>query len=313
MDEVRFDGKVAVVTGAGRGIGREEALLLAARGARVLVNDWGRSGDGRPTKERPGEEVVQLIHASGGEAVLVTSVIGTAVGAASVVERAIDEWGRIDILVNNAGATVSAADPGSMTDEGMQLTLRTHLLGTMWTCRRAWPVMVAQRYGRIVNTSSATMLGVKNSWDYPAAKGGVLGFTRSLAVTAQPHNITVNAIMPMAYTRPMHRYADEAIREWMKASFSASEIAPLVAFLVHDSVPCSGEVFAVGAGRCARIAIVAAPGYQKEEGPLTVEDVASNWDEVIDIEQAQLMRHSRDESAMYRGRAQWQGSNAGYQ
>ena len=145
MDEVRFDGKVAVVTGAGRGIGREEALLLAARGARVVVNDWGRSGDGRPTTERPGDEVVQLIHASGGEAVLDTNDVGTAEGAASVVERAIDEWGRIDILVNNAGATVSVADPGSMTDDGMQLTLRTHLLGTMWTCRRAWPVMVAQR------------------------------------------------------------------------------------------------------------------------------------------------------------------------
>jgi len=312
MDEVRFDDKVAVVTGAGRGIGREEALLLAARGARVVVNDWGRSGDGRPTAEQPGEEVVDRIRAAGGEAVLDTNDVGTSEGAASVVERAIDEWGCIDILVNNAGAAVPADDPGAMTDEGMQLTVRTHLLGTMWTCRRAWPVMVAQQYGRIVNTSSATMLGVKNSWDYPAAKGGVLGFSRSLAVTAQPHNITVNAIMPMAYTRPMHKYPDETIREWMKASFAATEIAPLVAFLVHDSVACSGEAFAVGAGRCARIAIVAAPGFQKDEGPLTIEDVAANWDEVIDMEHAQLMRHSRDESAMYRGRAQWQGSNAGY-
>jgi hypothetical protein len=141
----------------------------------------------------------------------------------------------------------------------------------------------------------------------------VLGFTRSLAVTAQPHNIVVNAIMPMAYTRPMHKYPDQAIREWMKASFAAAEIAPLVAFLAHETVPCSGEVFAVGARRCARIAIVAAPGYQRDEGALTIEDVAAHWAEVIDIEHAQLMRNSRDESAMYRGRAQWQGSNTGYQ
>ena len=312
MDEVRFDGRVAVVTGAGRGIGREEALLLAARGASVVVNDWGRTGDGHPTDEHPAEEVLELIRSSGGEAVLDTNDVGTPDGAAAVIDRAVAEFGRVDVVVNNAGAAMRAADPGAMTDEGMQLTVRTHLLGTMWTCRRAWPLMVAQRYGRIVNTSSATMLGVKNSWDYPAAKGGVLGFTRSLAVTAQPHNIMVNAIMPMAYTRPMHSYPDAAIREWMQASFGASEIAPLVAFLAHDAVPCTGEVFAVGAGRCARLAIVAAPGFQKHDGPLTIEDVAGHWEEVVDIDHAQLLRHSRDESAMYRGRAEWRGANDGY-
>lgn len=312
MQEVRFDGRVAVVTGAGRGIGREEALLLAARGARVVVNDWGRSSDGRPTDEHPGEEVLELIRSAGGQAVLDTNDVGTPDGAAAIVDRAVAEFGRVDIVINNAGAATRAPNPGAMTDDGMQLTVRTHLLGTMWTCRRAWPTMVAQRYGRIVNTSSATMLGVKNSWDYPAAKGGVLGFTRSLAVTAQPHNIMVNAIMPMAYTRPMHTYPDVAIREWMKASFGASEIAPLVAFLAHDTVPCTGEVFAVGAGRCARLAIVAAPGYQKHHGPLTIEDVADHWDEVVDLDHAQLLRHSRDESAMYRGRAEWSGSNDGY-
>jgi hypothetical protein len=130
----------------------------------------------------------------------------------------------------------------------------------------------------------------------------VLGFTRSLAVTAQSHNITVNAV------RLRRNGSAASPRE----GNAASEIAPLVALLVHDSVPCTGEVFAVGAGRCARIAIVAARGYQKSDGPLTIEDVASNWDEVIDIEHAHFMRHSRDESAMYRGRAQWHGSNAGY-
>jgi NAD(P)-dependent dehydrogenase (short-subunit alcohol dehydrogenase family) len=312
VDEVRFDGQIAVVTGAGRGIGRAEAQLLAARGARVVVNDWGRSGDGRPLEEEPGREVCAAIESAGGRAVLDTSDVGTPDGAAAVIDRAIAEWGRIDVLVNNAGSAVRAADPGSMTDDGMHLTVRTHLLATMWTCRRAWPVMVEQGYGRIVNTSSATMLGVKNSWDYPAAKGGVLGFTRSLAVTAQPHGIMVNAIMPMAYTRPMHSYPDEAIREWMKANFSASDIAPLVAFLASESVPCTGEVFAVGAGRCARLAIVAAPGYQKHDGPLSIEDVAANWDTVVDLTDAVLMRHSRDESAMYRGEAEWHGSNAGY-
>jgi NAD(P)-dependent dehydrogenase (short-subunit alcohol dehydrogenase family) len=313
MSELRFDGRVAVVTGAGRGIGREEALLLGARGARVVVNDWGRTGDGKATLEHVAEDLASEIRAAGGEAVADTNDVGTSEGATAVVEHALDEWGRIDILVNNAGAAIVAPSPDQLTDTGIEFTIRTHLLATIWTCRRAWPAMVAQGHGRIVNTSSATMLGVKNSWDYPAAKGGVLGFTRSLAVTATPLGITVNAIMPMAYTRPMYGYPDIEVREWMAANFPASEIAPLVAYLAHDGAPCTGECFAVGAGRAARIVMMAAPGFQREDGPLTVEDVRDHWDEVMDVSEAVLMRHGRDESAMYRGRAAWSGSNAGYE
>ncbi len=312
VSELRFDGRVAVVTGAGRGIGREEALLLGARGARVLVNDWGRTGDGKATLDHVAEEVASEIRANGGEAIADMNDVGTSEGATAVIEHALDEWGRLDVLVNNAGAAMVASSPDALTDAGIEFTIRTHLLATIWTCRRAWPVMVEQGHGRIVNTSSATMLGVKNSWDYPAAKGGVLGFTRSLAVTAKPLGITVNTIMPMAYTRPMHRYPDSEVREWMAANFPASEIAPVVAYLVHDDVPCTGECFAVGAGRAARIVISAAPGYQREDGPLTAEDVRDHWAEVTDMSEAALMRHSRDESAMYRGRATWAGSNAGY-
>jgi len=313
MTELRFDGRVAVVTGAGRGIGREEALLLGARGARVVVNDWGRTGDGKATLEHVAEDLASEIRAAGGEAVADTNDVGTSEGATAVVEHALDEWGRIDILVNNAGAAIVAPSPDQLTDTGIEFTIRTHLLATIWTCRRAWPAMVAQGRGRIVNTSSATMLGVKNSWDYPAAKGGVLGFTRSLAVTAKPLGITVNAIMPMAYTRPMHGYPDVEVREWIAANFPASEIAPLVAYLAHDGAPCTGECFAVGAGRAARIVMMAAPGFQREDGPLSVEDVRDHWDEVMDVSEAVLMRHGRDESAMYRGRAAWSGSNAGYE
>jgi NAD(P)-dependent dehydrogenase (short-subunit alcohol dehydrogenase family) len=311
--ELRFDDRVAVVTGAGRGIGREEAKLLAARGAKVVVNDWGRTGDGRATLDHVAEEVVAEIRAEGGDAVADMNDVGTAEGAGAVVEHALDQWGRIDVLVNNAGAAIVARSPDELTDSGIEFTVRTHLLSTIWTCRRAWPVMVGQGHGRIVNTSSATMLGVKNSWDYHAAKGGVLGFTRSLAVTGKPLGVTVNAIMPMAYTRPMHRYPDVEVREWMAANFPASEIAPLVAYLSHDDVPCTGECFAVGAGRAARVAIVAAPGYQREDGPLTLEDVRDHWDEVVDLSDPVVMRNSRDETAMYRGRATWSGSNAGYE
>jgi NAD(P)-dependent dehydrogenase (short-subunit alcohol dehydrogenase family) len=312
-DEVRFDGAVAVVTGAGRGIGREEALLLGARGARVVVNDWGRTGDGKATLEHVAEEVACAIRDAGGIAVADTNDVGTPEGAAAVVDHAVEEWGRLDVLVNNAGAATVAPDPASMTDAGIELTIRTHLLATIWTCRRAWPVMASQGGGRIVNTSSSTMLGVQNSWDYPAAKGGVLGLSRSLAVTGKPLGIAVNVIMPMAYTRPMHSYPNVEVREWMKASFPAAQIAPLVAYLAHDTVPCTGECFAVGAGRAARVVISAAPGYQREDGALTIEDVRDHWDTITDVSDAVLMRHGRDESAMYRGKATWSGSDAGYE
>lgn len=313
MNELRFDGRVAVVTGGGRGIGREHALLLAARGARVVVNDWGRSPDGKVSESSAADDVVAEIRAARGVAVADASDVGTPDGAAAPVDRALAEWSRVDIVINNAGTFRRAPDPGAMTDADIDVVIRTHLLATIWTCRRAWPHMVAAGYGRIVNTSSSTMLGVVNSWDYPAAKGGVLGFSRSLAVTGAPHNIAVNAIMPMAYTRPMHTYPDAAIRDWMAQSFPAASVAPMVAFLAHDSVPCSGETFAVGAGRCARVVMQAAPGYQRLDGPLALEDVRDHFAEIMDISAPVLLRHSRDESMLYRGNTRWTGPNDRYE
>jgi len=312
VTELRLDGRVAVVTGAGRGIGREEAALLAARGARVVVSDWGRSLDGTRDEDDVATALADQIRDAGGEAVADTADVGTPHGAAAVVDLALDTWGRIDVLVNNAGTSRLYPSPADMTDDGIDVTIRSHLLATIWTCRRAWPAMVAQGYGRIVNTSSATMLGVINSWDYPGAKGGILGFTRSLAVTGRSHGIMANAIMPMAYTRPMHHYPNAEVRDWMAGSFPAAAVAPMVAFLAHESVPCTGECFAVGGGRAARVAIVAAPGYQRPDTALTVEDVRDHFDEISDLSDAVLMRHSRDESRLYRGAAAWTGSDAGY-
>jgi NAD(P)-dependent dehydrogenase (short-subunit alcohol dehydrogenase family) len=159
--------------------------------------------------------------------------------------------------------------------------------------------MVQQGYGRIVNTASAMALGVPNTWDYPAAKGGVLAYSRSLAVTGRPDGIIANVIMPMAYTRTLHDYPNEAVRSWMEANFTPEQVAPAVAFLAHEDVPCTGECFAVGAGRVARIAIVGAPGFQRVDGELTIEDVRDHWDTVTDLSDAHLLASSRDESAMY--------------
>lgn len=309
--ELRFDGRVAVVTGAGRGLGRAYAELLAARGAHVVVNDIGVAVDGRPLDEDPAAEVVAAIVAAGGSAVADRHSVADEAGGAAVIDTALDAFGRIDVLVNNAGAQRLVPGPEHLTDAILDSTIRTHLYGCFHTIRRAWPLMKAQGYGRICNISSSTMLGVENSWDYPAAKGGIFGLTRSLAIVGKAHGITVNAMMPMAYTRPMHDYPNEPIRQWMQASFRADQVAPAVAFLVHESVPCTGETLTAGAGRVARVVIAVNPGFQRADGALTVEDVAEQWDAIVDESTMRVVRTSRDETALYTGDAAWHGGGYG--
>ena len=310
-DELRFDGRVAVVTGAGRGLGRAYAMLLAARGAAVVVNDPGVGVDGRPTLEDPAAAVVAEIVAGGGRAVADRHSVAEGAGGTAIVEHALDAFGRIDILVNNAGAARLVGGPDLLTDEDLDLTIRTHLYGCFHTIRRAWPVMVEQGYGRICNISSSTMLGVENSWDYPAAKGGIFALSRSLAIVGERHGIRVNTMMPMAYTRPMHDYPNEAVRQWMEASFRAEQVAPAVAFLVHESVPCTGETITAGAGRVARVVMAVAPGWQRRDGDLTIEDVAGHWSEITDATGMVVVATSRDEIALYSGDTAWSGGGYG--
>lgn len=166
------------------------------------------------------------------------------------------------------------AGPDELTDAHLDLTIRTHLYGCFHPIRRAWPVMRAQRYGRICNISSSTMLGVENSWDYPAAKGGIFALTRSLAVVGRAHGIMVNTMMPMAYTRPMHTYPNDAVRQWMEAGFRAEQVAP---------------------------------GWHRADGALTPEDVAAHWDEITDESSLVVVQTSRDEIALYSGDTTWRG------
>ncbi len=306
-DVLRFDGRVAVVTGAGRGLGRAYAHLLAARGAQVVVNDPGVGVDGRATGEDPAAEVVREIVEAGGVAVADRHSVAEEASGAAIIDTALEAFGRIDVLVNNAGAARLVDGPDELTDAHLDLTIRTHLYGCFHTIRRAWPVMRAQRYGRICNISSSTMLGVENSWDYPAAKGGIFALTRSLAVVGRAHGIMVNTMMPMAYTRPMHTYPNDAVRQWMETSFRADQVAPAVAFLVHESVPCTGEALTAGAGRVARVVMAVAPGWHRADGALTPEDVAAHWDEITDESSLVVVRTSRDEIALYSGDTTWRG------
>jgi NAD(P)-dependent dehydrogenase (short-subunit alcohol dehydrogenase family) len=273
-----FEGRVAVVTGAGRGIGRAHALLLAARGASVVVNDLGGSMTGGGADAGPADEVVDEINAAGGMAVADAHDVSTEHGAGALVATALDSFGRIDAIVNNAGI-IRWADFPDADAENMERHLAVHVLGSFHTARAAWPHLLAQGYGRIVNTTSSGMFGLPNNVGYATAKAGVVGLTRSLATAGRPHDIACNLVAPAAFTR----MAGAADADSPMATTMAPElVAPMVAFLAHEDCPVTGEIYSAGAGRFARIFIAQAEGYLDTTGTPTLEDVAAHWAEIND-------------------------------
>ena len=259
MNEHRFDGRVAIVTGAGRGIGRAHAVLLARRGARVVVNDLGGTMDGAGSDVGPAAAVVDEIAAAGGAAVADTNDVASPTGGQSLVDAALERFGRIDILVNNAGIMRWGGLPEVDIDD-LEHHLAVHLEGSFNTIRAAWPHLVEQGYGRIVNTTSSGIFGLPNNLSYAAAKGGVIGMTRSLARAGAPHGITANLIAPAAMTRMASPSGDEPDAP-DTGPMSSDLVAPMVALLAHEDCPVSGEIYAAGAGRFARIFIASTPGY----------------------------------------------------
>jgi len=247
----RLKGKVAIVTGSGRGIGRAEAMALAAEGARVVVNDLGAASDGSGNSASPAEEVCQEIKKLGGEAVPNFDSVATWAGGENIVKTAIDKFGRIDILVNNAGILRDRM-LFNMTEEEWDIILKIHLYGHFYCARAASPYMRQQRWGRIINTSSIAGLGNMGQTNYSAAKEGIVGFTRSVALDMGKYGVTCNAIRPNAATRmtvtPELKAAwekraaaagitDKAQFEAMISQMFASKpenIAPVVVFLCSD-------------------------------------------------------------------------------
>jgi NAD(P)-dependent dehydrogenase (short-subunit alcohol dehydrogenase family) len=268
-----FEERVAVVTGGGRGIGRAHARLLAARGARVVVNDLGGSMAGDGADAEPASAVVDEIIAAGGVAIADTSDVATVAGAQALVDAAVGEWGRLDILVNNAGIIRWAAFPDADADN-LARHLAVHVGGSFNTSRAAWPHMVERAYGRIVMTTSAGFFGLPTNVSYATAKGAVIGLTRSLTTAGAAHGIKINLIAPAATTR-MAGGADIAHME-------PELVAPMVAFLAHESCPVSGEIYAAGAGRFARIFIAETEGYVHAAGEPTMEDIAAHWATIND-------------------------------
>ena len=273
MSDLSFDGRVAIVTGAGRGLGRAYALLLAARGARVVVNDLGGSTAGDGADAEPAESVAEEIRAAGGQAVADTHDIATPAGGQAVVETAIDRFGRIDVVVNNAGIVRWGALP-DVEPADLERHLAVHLMGSFHTTRAAWPHLVAQRYGRVVLTTSSGLFGLANNLSYAAAKAGLIGLARSAKLAGEPHGITANLIAPAARTR--------MAGDGPGPDLPSEAVAPMVAVLAHESCPVSGEVYTAGAGRFARLFIASTPGYLHTGSPVTPEDVAGNWAAIND-------------------------------
>jgi NAD(P)-dependent dehydrogenase (short-subunit alcohol dehydrogenase family) len=276
----RFDGQVAVVTGAGGGLGREYALLLAAEGASVVVNDYGGDTRGTAGTSEMAEAVVAEIRAAGGTATADGSDVAT--DAAAIVERAISEFGRLDVLINNAGIagggtieTIPAADFDRM--------LAIHLGGTLGTCRAAWPIFRAQSYGRIVNTSSASVFGLAGTSAYITAKAAIFGLTRALGHDGRDINVKVNAVMPSAFSRLTAQSPEFA--PVMQAGFPPHLAAPFVCALASRDVPVSSETFVVGGGRAARVLLETVVGLS---GFKTIDDCLSRFDEAMSTDDAFL-------------------------
>jgi NAD(P)-dependent dehydrogenase (short-subunit alcohol dehydrogenase family) len=256
---VRFDGRVALVTGAGGGMGRAYAIALAARGARVVANDYGGDMFGAGGSASYADAVVEEIRAAGGEAIGVDTPVGEAHDARKIVELALSAYGRLDILINNAGISAPGAID-ALGDARVEAVLRTNLIGALHLMRAAWPTMSSQGYGRILNISSSAALGKGGSAAYAASKAGLIGLTLDAAQEGVAVGISANALLPTAYSRMIEAVPDRNFVAWMKTALAAEKIVPAVLYLLSDQSSATGRIFSAGGGRVARLAYVEAPG-----------------------------------------------------
>ena len=287
-----FDGKVAIITGAGGGLGREHALMMASRGALVVVNDLGGAVDGTGSDKGAAERVVDEIKEAGGEAVADTNSVATPEGGAAIVQTAIDAFGRIDIVVNNAGILRDKSFH-NMTPDLWAPVVDVHLNGAYHVTAAAWPHMREQNYGRIVSTASgAGIFGNFGQANYGAAKMALVGFTNVLAIEGASKNIKANVIAPVAKTR-----MTEDLLGPLGEKVAPQYVSPIVTYLAHESCEPTGRIFSVAGGRVAEIFIGEGPGFTDPD--LSPESIASNFDQVTNRDTYDVPNQMGEEIGLY--------------
>ena len=291
---IEFNDKVAIVTGAGGGIGKEHALELARRGAKVVVNDLGGRVDASGANDAA-EEVVELIKSEGGEAISNGASVTDLDAVKNMVQQTMDEWGRIDILVNNAGILRDKSFH-KVSIEDFNLVMDVHFQGSLNCTHTIFPIMREQEYGRIIFTSSASgVYGNFGQTNYGSAKMAMIGLMNTLKLEGQNKNIFTNSITPVAYTRMTEGLIPEDFGQNLKSEY----ITPAVIYLASDQAP-NGVIIAAGAGVFSRINIQESMGVSLGTGEdMTPENIHANWDKISDMTNARALQNGGEQTLKF--------------
>ncbi len=291
---IRFDDQVALVTGAGQGLGRAHALALAARGAKVVVNDFGGTVDGSGGSTTAAQSVVDEIEAAGGTAMADGADVSDLYQVEDMVAKVLDTWGRIDVLINNAGILRDKSFV-KMEIADFRKVVDVHLMGSVNCSLAVWPTMREQGYGRIVMTTSASGLyGNFGQSNYGAAKMAVAGLMNTLELEGGKYNVRVNTVAPVALTRMTEEIIPEAAHALLQPEF----VTPGVLFMASEDAP-SGEIIAAGAGSFARAIVMETEGMYLGGDDLSPEKVAENWQSISDLSTAREMKSATDQTQKF--------------
>ena len=290
---INFDNKVAIVTGAGGGLGRSHALQLAERGAKVVVNDLGGNVDGTGGSSEAADKVVEEIKAAGGEAISNGSSVTDKSGVNKLVEDTMSAFGRIDILINNAGVLRDKSF-AKVTLDDFEFVVDVHLMGSVYCTKAVWPIMVEQNYGRIVMTSSSSgIFGNFGQSNYGAAKMGVVGLMNTLKIEGKKYNIKVNSLVPVAATRMTENLGmPDAVFESLKPE----TVSPAVIFMSSENAP-DGAMISAGAGVFAKAEIVHSEGIALKGDDLNADMLANKWSEVSDMQNGKALSSGAEHTA----------------
>jgi len=308
---VRFDDRVAIVTGAGNGLGRAYALELARRGASVVVNDLGGSTDGRDPTPAAADFVVEEIRGQGGTAIASYDSIAEDGGCRRLAAIALETFGRIDAVIHNAGILRNAMFE-EMSDENFFPVLSTHLLGSFYLSRAAWPTMVEQGYGRFVLTSSSSgVWGRPNGANYNTAKAGVIGLANALSLEGADKGILTNCILPVGFTRlagapeAVDTSADAEARraEALAARWAPEWVAPMVVYLASEACDRTHRYYSAVDGRYARVFVGVAEGWRAGNNPPSVEEIRENLDAIEELSSYDVPENGLEEIERVRGRS----------